>query len=206
MTVAQELGVTATFHTHPVTAGGSRNVAGTRLAEVTLGSARAENQEFLFTGLNAVRELSKDVQGVLGQEFLSRFDYLLDLRSKTLTFGAAELSGDRIATKLIDGRISVATGLGRLVLDSGTDTLVLFHAPTGTTDGAIKTGAGIATVRSSSSLSLRIAGRDYRPAQSAIISQPNLTEDGLLPLNLFNAVYISNSLGYIVINPVLSHR
>jgi hypothetical protein len=205
-TIARELGATATFRTDLFTPGGSIRVVGARLAEVTLGDAHAANQEFLFTNLDSIRALSKDVQGVLGQEFLSHFDYLLDLRSKTLTFGAAEPAGDRVATGLIDGLISVATSVGRLVLDSGTETLVLFHIPMGITDSTIRTAAGVTAVSSFASLSLQIAGRDYHPRQSAVISQPDLVEDGLLPLSLLKAVYISSSLGYIVVDPGPSKR
>jgi len=63
--VAEELAVTATFRTDFVTAAGSLRVAGARLAEVTLGSARAENQEFLFTNLEAVHALSFPTSTIL---------------------------------------------------------------------------------------------------------------------------------------------
>jgi hypothetical protein len=52
--------------------------------QVTLASAKSGDQKFLFTGLEAIHKMDPDVRGVLGQWFLSNFDYLLDLKAKRL--------------------------------------------------------------------------------------------------------------------------
>lgn len=195
--IAGKIGLTPTFRVDLATTSGVTRVGGSRVREVTLGSLRASDQEFLFTALDGVRELSADIQGVLGEEFLSRFDYRLDLRAKTLDFGAVEPDGERIPTEQVAGRPALATNFGRLVLDSGSDTLVLFHnGGAGPALPGISAASGFAAA--GSGLWLRIGGRSYRPGRAVAASNPEAAEDGLLPLSLFKAVYISNSGHYIV--------
>jgi hypothetical protein len=201
--VAQRLGLNPTFRTELATVAGARVVPGTRVGEVRLGSARATDQEFLLTDLSGVHTLSSDVQGVLGQEFLAHFDYLIDLKTRTLIFGPRAPAGDHIPTRRIDGRLALVTDVGNLVLDSGTDTLVLFRAGTSTSPASsrIRTANGSATVRSGSGLRIQIAGRDFRTNSFLIAPWSDASEDGILPLGIFRAVYVSNSGGYIVANP-----
>jgi hypothetical protein len=93
-----------------------------------VGHGTAGNQEFLYTDLQVARQLSGTIQGVFGEEFLTRFDYLLDFKNHRLDFGDVESEGIRVKCRSIDGVPSVFTSLGWLVLDSGADHLVLFGA------------------------------------------------------------------------------
>jgi hypothetical protein len=198
--LAGKIGLTPAFRVDLETAAGAIRVAGARVDDIALGSARVGNQEFLFTTLEGIHAISRDIQGVLGQEFLSRFDYRLDLHARTLDFDAPSPSGDRIPTERVSGRPTIVTNLGRLVLDSGSDTLVLFHSiGKGPASAGIRTASGFAAAVSTPGLRLRIGGRDYEPGQVAIISRPEAAEDGLMPLSLFKAVHISNSQSYIVL-------
>jgi hypothetical protein len=143
------------------------------------------------------------VQGVLGQEFLANFDYLIDLKARTLIFGMPAPTGDHIPTRRIDGRLALATNVGNLVLDSGTDTLVLFHADTSKSPAllSIRTANGSAAVGSGSRLRIQIAGRQFLANEFLIAPWSDVSEDGILPLGVFRAVYVSNSGGHIVANP-----
>jgi hypothetical protein len=124
--LAGKLGLAPSFQVALDTASGTTRVPGGRVAEVTPRNATAANQEFLFTTMEAVQALSPDIQGVLNQEFLSRFDYLLDFRGRRLVFSATAPDGRRIPARVIDGRMAIQTSCGDLVLDSGTQALVLF--------------------------------------------------------------------------------
>jgi hypothetical protein len=66
---------------------GATSVSGGDGIEVVPDSAKAEAEQFLFLPLEAIHDITPDIQGVLGQEFLSRFDYTLDLKGKRLEFG-----------------------------------------------------------------------------------------------------------------------
>lgn len=180
--LARSLGLRPTFQVDLVTVTGSARTPGTGGLEVAVDSAQASQQEFLFTDLVAVRQLGSDIQGVLGQAFLSRFDYLLDLRGKRLEFGAVQRAGTRVGFQLVDGRPAVFTSLGSLVLDSGTDRLILYSR----------------VVRAKP---LVIEGRTLRYYEAITVPrQPTAGEDGLLPASLFRTVFFSNSEGYLILD------
>jgi hypothetical protein len=198
--IARKLGLTPTFRVEMATASGTIPVAGGHVAEVSLGSATASNQEFLFTTLDGIHTLSTDIQGVLGQEFLAHFDYLLDFAGHRLVFAApAPEAGNRVNFAMIDGRPAIETSEGNLVLDSGTDTAVLFRASSSAPGDRIRTASGSASVSMLQNLRLRIAGREYRPASAASIPQSSQGEDGLLPASLFRAIFFSNSSHYAIL-------
>jgi hypothetical protein len=133
----------------------------------------AEAQQFLFIPLETIH-ITPDIQGVLGQEFLSRFDYTLDLRGKRLEFGKQDRNGTRAKFKMINAEPVVSTSLGDLILDSGARQLVPFgvHPNIGYgLTGELRTATG---------------------------SQQIGMVVGLLPLSLFKAIYFCNSQSYVV--------
>ena len=82
--LARSIGLRATFQNELGSSSGATRVSGGDGFEVALDLARADKQQLPFVGMEAIRERWPDVQGVLGQAFLLRFDYLLDLRGKRL--------------------------------------------------------------------------------------------------------------------------
>src|SRR3984957_11016857 len=80
--LARSIGLNATFHVDLASAAGKTLAMGSDGNEVALDSVNAGGQKFLFSGLEAIHNFSSDIQGVLGEWFLSQFDYTLDLRSK----------------------------------------------------------------------------------------------------------------------------
>ena len=203
--IAAKLGLTPMFRTNLISAVGGNLVVGGHIAAVSLGPATGSNQEFLFTSLDFVHTLSAEIQGVLGQEFLSRFDYLLDFANRRLVFGAAAPdTGSRVRFEAIDGRPAIETSAGKLVLDYGTDTTILFRASSSAPDARIVTASGPGSVSTIQCLRLRIAGREYRSAKAASIPRGSLDEDGVLPASLFHAVFVSNSGKYAILDPLVN--
>jgi len=200
--LARRLGLVPSYQVVLATASGTTRVPGGRVAEVTLGEATAADQELLFTSLDGVHALAPDIQGVLGQEFLSRFDYLLDFRGRRLVFSAAAPDGTRIPARVIDGRMAIETSYGDLVLDSGTQALVLFHTPVSSAPGeTIRTASGAGKVSMVQAVRVRIGARSYRPAMAAVATNPAAPEDGLLPASLFGSIFVSNSAHYVIAGP-----
>src|SRR5262249_42324094 len=115
--LARSIGLTETFQTTLTSSIGVRPAPGSDGHEVTVGSARADAQVFLFAGMDAIHQLSPDIQGVLGQVFLSRFDYLLDVRARRLEFGTQDFDEKGIWARFtsLQGRPVVSTSLGLLV-------------------------------------------------------------------------------------------
>ncbi|MGD1069303.1 MAG: retropepsin-like aspartic protease [Bryobacteraceae bacterium] len=197
--LAQAIGLKATFRTELATAVGTVTAPGGNGVEVTLGEARADRQEFLFAGMEVVHQLSRDIQGILGQAFLSRFDYLLDLRGKRLEFGKQNPTGRRARLRNVDGRPAITTNLGDLVLDSGVARLILYGIEAAKGDMIyMKTVAG-SQMAGLATRVLSIEGRSVWRGEAVTIpdrAEPGVA--GLMPVNLFRSVYVSNSERYLV--------
>jgi hypothetical protein len=171
------------------------------IEEVGERSAAASGQELLFTDLAGVHTLAGNVEGGLRQEFLSRFDYLLDLAGHRIVLGGpAPDGGSRTALELVAGRPALDTDRGRLVLDSGTDTAILFATTPPTSGTQIMTASGGGAASVVRTLKVRVAGRSYSVA-AAYVPRSTGLEDGFLPASTFRAVYVSNSERYIVFEP-----
>jgi Aspartyl protease len=203
--IVRKLEIKPTFRVEVATATGNILVPGGRVAEVTLGPATASNQEFLFSDLEAIHTFSSSIKGVLGQEFLSHFDYLLDFSSRRILFGAVEPEGGhRTQMDLIEGCPAVETDRGRFILDSGTETAILFGGSSPVSEGQLLTASGAVSASAIQSLRLRIAGHQYvSPTVSVPRVSPQVSPQivGLLPVRIFQRVYVSNSGRYLVIDP-----
>ncbi|HYL78935.1 MAG TPA: retropepsin-like aspartic protease [Bryobacteraceae bacterium] len=199
--LARSIGLLPTFQVEMVTAAGVARVSGGKGLDVSLDSVTANQQEFLYTDMQAVRQLSTDIQGVLGQAFLSRFDYLLDLRAKRLEFGPSDRQGTRVELRMLDGRPSVFSNLGWLVLDSGADRIILFDAASAKSAYTMRTATGFLSTGTIQTKPLVIEGRSI-PHREAVAAprQSGASEDGLLPASLFHAVYVNNSHGYVILD------
>ncbi len=135
---------------------------------------------------------------MLGQQFLSGFDYLIDIRGKRLEFGKQEPRGSRTLFRSRDGRNAVSTSLGYLVLDSGAPNVMLFGVKSGVGDRRdLLTLTGSQPV-GMVARGLTIEGQVvWRGDAVAIPGEGESGIAGLMPLSLFKTVYVCNSQGYI---------
>jgi Aspartyl protease len=200
--LARKIGMNPTFQVDLGSAAGKTSTPGSDANEVALDTAKAGGQKFLFSGLEAIHRTSPDVQGVLGQWFLAQFDYTLDLHSKRLEFGSQDPGGTRSPFKMVNARPVVSTSLGDLALDSGEANVVLFGIrPENRSDlrVALHTVAGSMQTGMVYGKPLLIQGRKIWSGDAiAILNRPEPGVDGLMPLNLFKAIFVCNSQGYIV--------
>jgi len=199
--LARRIGMKVTFKTGFASVSSENIAIGSAGNEISVDTVRAAGQEFLLTDIEAFQGGSSDIQGLLGQAFLSQFDYLLDLKRKQLTFGAQNRNGIRSRFKMISGRPTVSTSLGEMVLDSGAPALVISGSKPGTTFGRT---AEMRTTAGSEQVVLRperllIQGRAIWQGDAvAIRGQLDPGVDGLLPVRFFRSVYVCNSAGYVV--------
>jgi hypothetical protein len=201
--LARKIGMSASFQIELVSASGRIQASGSDGNEVSLDSAKANGQKFLFSDLDAIHDDSPDVMGVLGEWFLSQFDYTLDMEHQQLRFGKEAPQGTLTQFQIINARPVVSTSLGILALDSGNNHLVLFG-----TLGDLSTGSGYAlrsvsgsrAVGNVSGRPLIIQGRTFWNGDAVAISdRPEPGVDGLMPLSLFQAIYVCNSGGYMIL-------
>lgn len=197
--LARKLSMPATFTDVLESAGGKTAMPGSDGNVVELGEVRAEEQRFQYSDLDAIHSLWPDVRGVLGQWFLARFDYVLDLRGQRIQFGKQDVSGYRAEFRMLEGRSSVSTSLGDLVLDSGASRLVLFGVVA--SPGKMSDLLTVAGTKSVGMVATRLAiqGRDvWRGTAVAIPDRTEAGVAGLMPLSMFRSIYVCNSEGYVV--------
>jgi hypothetical protein len=167
--------------------------------------------------LSAVRRVAPRAEGILGQDVLARYDYLLDFARSRLVVGAFEPSGDGVRLPLswsagrpvvsIDGR----RGSHGLVLDSGADVLVMETEASRDTvadrtarrqRAAMDTHTGQRSVEVEAHQALRLA--DVRLSDVRLVRLPREAwrmspEVGLLPAAYFSRVYVSARTGRAVV-------
>src|SRR5262249_14658118 len=104
---------------------------------LTLGSQSAANVTAICAELEEIHRLNPRIRGVLGQNFLSGFNYILDYRNRCIELEEKDkfkekFVGLRLAVERDRGRMLLAVeppsrkATFRLVIDSGTGNLVLF--------------------------------------------------------------------------------
>ncbi|HUQ95187.1 MAG TPA: retropepsin-like aspartic protease [Bryobacteraceae bacterium] len=82
--LARKLSLRPTYRVEVVSVNGVVNAIGTKVSDVTLGSAKALGAEVLWYDLSAVQRVDPTMDGVLGQSFLGRFRYSIDVRKRLL--------------------------------------------------------------------------------------------------------------------------
>ena len=202
--LALSIGIVPSFRVTVLTSNGGITAAGGRAAEVRMGPISTAAEEFLLMPLDAVRAAAPGVCGVLGQEFLANFDYLLDLRGRQLSFrDSPARRGTRVPMETVNGRIMILTSLGRLVLDSGADRLILYgKSSLAAARSEIRTNSGVSEGFAVGLRRLRIHGRTFASRAAMTIPRPEAAvEEGLLPVSTFDAIFVCNSEKYVILNP-----
>jgi predicted aspartyl protease len=216
--VAQHLRLRPHDRIELMTVSGPQVLPRARLDSVVLGSALAENLEALITDLGSIRTLHYGICGVLGQNFLSQFNYLLDYREKRIEFEADcdvehRMDGTRLPFSEIEGLIAVSgqsasSKAWRLVLDSASEGLILFGRPALASDFEIShtgiaclatTIAGHKEVEQGRLRTLRIGELILADMPVTLMPPDGRAEDGLLPMSLFRVVYVNHKQHYVIL-------
>lgn len=196
--VAKKAGLRYAYAVEQQTASGVRRVGAAVVETLTVGPVSDTGVEVLI-GQSGMA----GVDGILGQSWLVRHDYLLDYHHRRLVLDPVQPDhGVKAALRYDDGRpkiVAEVDGLRQeLVVDSGASTLVLFggrgsiaRTTLVTNNGAVDAATGSAKVR--------IGGVYSRRMTTAQIAEPG--QAGLLPAAEFASVYISNRDGVVVLVP-----
>jgi predicted aspartyl protease len=200
--IARQLALRPVYRVQQDTPSGLKPVPAVILDDVRVGPASDRAVEAMVTD-TAVRE----IDGVLGQSWLVRHNYLLDYRGHRLVLNAREPGhGVRAALRTSDGRTCIAAEVdGRpqeLVVDSGAANLILFERSTMGREAAeimmVLTNSG--SIESGMRMSrIEIGGVYSRALRAAVVNAPRRA--GLLPAAAFASVYISNREGVVVLVP-----
>ena len=217
--LARSLGLEEAGRVRITTIDGSASVSTVRLRRFGIaGVATRHDLDVAVHDLALVRRAAPEADGILGQDVLAQYDYLIDFSRQRLTVGrfAPPARGRRVPLSWSEGRpvLQVSGGpVGQgLVLDTGADVLVMEATaarlaigdapPAGRTRALLQTHAGSRTVDVEHHLGLRMANVDLPPV--ALVRLPDdawqmAPEVGLLPASLFSRVYVSARTGEAVV-------
>jgi predicted aspartyl protease len=181
-TLARELGAPVVAKTEVVTIAGADVRPVVRLASLSLAASRVEGVLAPVLPDARLPQLGRRLRGVLGQDFLSAFNYTLDYRRSRLTWdelltcdapGAVRMAAvdGRFVMTLVDDRGAAR----RLVPDSGADVPILFSAASPREDRLTIPGLRVGAVR-------------MPDVAAYVVQRADAHADGLLPLHQFSAV------------------
>ena len=200
--VARRLRLEAQYRIEDITPAGNRVIPGTRSVSVNLGGKTANNIEFIWQEMEGLGATGFDLDGVIGQSFLERYDYLLDYGARELTLDSDEPEGGKpirfwlASRRMLLPVMDPSDRMLRLVLDSGASNVFLWRD---SGKGAFATTLiGLNGRRNAGLLHMPVlvVGDQLLQKIQAVVA-PSLevqkSEDGLLPAGFFRSVYVSNS-------------
>jgi predicted aspartyl protease len=209
-----------------ITVAGSQIVPRARLQSVAIGSKSAVDVEAVFSDPREARAISPEICGVLGQNFLSLFNYLINYRERLIEFddgGELEksLRGERTPVELREGR-ALITSAGRerlrLALDSGAPAMILFNVdarmlglyqePGDPLTFRLNSNLGSQVVWQRRLRNFSVGGVEFNDLRVALCEAeygcPGRVEDGLLPTSLFQNIYFNHRKKFVMLNPKTS--
>jgi hypothetical protein len=194
-----------------------------RLGSVAVDSARVDALLAVVVPAARFSRLGRGVRGLLGQDFLSAFNYTLDYRRGRLTWDEPLTCDTRGAVRMTaaEGRFVMALEDDRgaplrMVPDSGAEVPVLFRpssalrgSPASVEGRAVPAGAGAGAVVAGMSgpgrvaqvtaiETLRVGSVTLRDLRAYAIQREDAHADGLLPLHAFASVSFAAGGGCMV--------
>jgi hypothetical protein len=179
-----------------VTLAGTQRLPVVQLDRVTTGTLTEQAVEAIVGDVRL-----KEVDGILGQSWLIRHDYLLDYRNgRVVVGGLPPNSSLSIALHSEDGRPMLAAKVdgepAHLVLDSGTPVLVLFRCGERDSEQSrLATNSGSVAVGETSTR-IGLAG-DHQRYMRTVCVRSSQGGPGLLPASAFSVVFVSNRDGRV---------
>jgi predicted aspartyl protease len=198
-----------------------------RLDSLTLGSRSARNLIVPCAELREIHEVNSKIRGVLGQDFLSGFNYILDYRTQRIDFEedgefANALQGTRLPVERDRGRVLIITQpsspqkqASKLVMDSGASSIVVFKPSARSADLEIEldfdSEFNASTVNGTEMIStgrlrkLQIGTEKFSWLPVSVVDNraavEGRLENGLLPTSLFRSIYFNNTQNFVILNP-----
>jgi hypothetical protein len=205
---------------------GTHQVMISRLVSLSMGTASAKGLEIACANLQKVFSLEPGIFGILGQNFLVQFNYLLDYRDRKIVLEEngnlrKDLSGTEFPIEIKEHRDYVFCDSGqpgrqpvRFMLDSGTQFPMIFENPE--VDSALRIERDDHTVNSPGRIVDAGRIRNFHVGNETIgnlsvrltrIRENEMRwENGLLPTGLFRTIYFNHEKGYVILNPHPSPR
>ena len=224
--LVEELQLKSSTQVSLMTISGKQSVPRSVLKSVQVGTALLEHLEALTVDLTELRRVRPQIRGMLGQNFLSRFNYLIDYHNQRIVFEEHQefehqATGTRLPFVLDSGKILISAqtsnhpaGELQLILDSGTPGLMLFEptlqtrkVPVERNGGFIMMAAATTGVRPTQTGRLarvRVGDEFFENLPVTFVRGDSIAKtfaaNGLLPTNLFQTLYVNNQKKFVVMN------
>jgi hypothetical protein len=197
---------------------GPRGLPRAEIRSIVLGGTARGPLSVLVSELAEFRRLDSGIHGILGLDFLSSFDFLIDYEKRTVQVnqGMRAENGKGVAFRRESGRILVPVEPGSsdrvlwLVLDTGADSLILSGASGLAVErdprriARIDSAGGSAILRTGALRLLRAGSVVLDRVPVSILRENGAglgSAGGLLPGRLFRRLLVSPSGGYVVFEP-----
>ena len=193
-----------------------------RLKMVRVGGSEISELGAVIDRLDQVKLKAPGIRGVLGEDYLSNFDFLIDYRQRILRFGGDAPAGDRCRFEstgryhgapttnrlLIEAEfIDASAGKVQLQLDTGARMPELFPSRPGSSSSlpwagsmAFSSGPNGTAIHAHTGIKI---GTTTLNDLDLVKSRRGVAFDaaGLLPAVIFHRIYISHSGGFVVLTP-----
>jgi predicted aspartyl protease len=189
--VARRLNIKPAYTVEQASVVRTRRVPAAILDEVCTGSV---SDRFVEAMIGEV--FQADVDGILGESWLARHDYLLDYRNQRVILdGVRGGSGVRVPLQSAEGRpvvVALIDGRSRkLVVDSGASAVVLFEKPV-TRGVAVQLNAnGGSVLAQKFTARFSFTGENEHVIDAVRVDASGLGP-GMLPASAFASVFVSN--------------
>jgi Aspartyl protease len=201
---------------------GSQTVTSSVIQKLTVGHAQVQNLYVLIQDLSEARKIDPTITGIVGQNFLSHFNYLLNYQAHAIQFELSTeirtaIEGDSVLMQTTGNRMIVAATMEspararlRLTLDSGASAVMLVGRPAQVivlqeNKVGMGTGGDFRTLVGRVKL-LTVGSAQFQDVQVLLVKEPaqwEQIEDGVLPTAFFRALYVNNKEGFVIFNPRL---
>jgi predicted aspartyl protease len=202
------------------TLAGIRTLTRGVLPALSVGAMHVENVEVVLKDLSEFRKFDSRIEGIAGQNFLAHFSYLVDYQKRVFrieqdTEIRDAIGGDRVPLEAGENQMLVLLDAQsrnhaklRLLLDSGANSIVLLRTAAQALE--LSPQAEEVATTSNGQIGLQtgrlhelLIGREKFHDLPVALPAAELSNigDGLLPTNLFTALYINSREGFVVLNP-----
>jgi hypothetical protein len=193
-----------------------------RLREIRVGGSVVSELGAIIDKMDEVKLRAPGIRGVLGEDFLSEFDILIDYQARTLRFDGDAPAGERCRIETIGRYRDVPTtnrllikaeikdvsgGTVQLQLDTAAKLPELFPIRPGTSlsqpwAGSMAFSSGVNGSRVHPHSTIRV-GTTVMGDLDVVQFRRGVAFDavGLLPASIFHSIYISHSGGFVILNP-----
>ena len=219
--LATKLSLASLSRIQQATLAGSQTLPVSILANLGAGPAQLGNLPVLVQDLTMLRNMDSHIEGIVGQDFLSHFNYLIDYRNSLVRIEQVDeirssIKGDPVSIEVSGHRMIIAseaeaTGRAnlRFLVDSGANSIVLLPRASQEINLPVQESRSAMSVSGHVDLkvgrirALKIGSQQFHDLVVALPSTELTPEigDGLLPTALFKTVYVNNREGFVMFNP-----